>query len=88
MYSNRKVSFVGILSVLLLDDCMRGNQFGKVVHSKSGKNLLENVPDEYEIMCNGDESFFMHVDDSNEVINFDNHDHEDDLDDLDDDDDD
>ena len=43
MYGNRKVGFVGILSVLLLDDYVRGNQFRKVVHSKSGKNLLENV---------------------------------------------
>ena len=43
MYSNRKVGFVGMLSVLFLNDYVRGNQFRKVVHSKSGKNLLENV---------------------------------------------
>ena len=43
MYSNRKVSFAGMLSVMLLNDYVRGNQFRKVVHSKPGKYLLENV---------------------------------------------
>lgn len=66
-------------------DFEKRTEIGPRMTVKEFKSLLENVPDEYEIMCNGDESFFMHVDDSNEVINFDNHDHEDDLDDLDDD---
>ena len=43
MYGNRKVGFAGVLSVFLLNDYVRGNQFRKVVHSKSGKYLLENV---------------------------------------------
>ena len=61
-------------------DFEKRTEIGPRMTVKEFKNLLENVPDEYEIMCNGDESFFMHVDDSNEVINFDNHDHEDDYD--------
>jgi len=51
------------------------------------KALLENVPDQYEDCCSGSETFFMHVDDENEVISFDDSELEEDydLDDLDDD---
>ena len=43
LYSNRKIRFVRVLSVWLLNDYVRGNQFSKVVHDQSGKNLLGNV---------------------------------------------
>ena len=43
------------------------------------KALLENVPDQYEICCNGYEDFFMHVDDENEMISFDDSDLEEDY---------
>ena len=43
MNSDRKVGSVGVFSVKLLNDYMGSNQFRKVVHSKSGENLLENV---------------------------------------------
>ena len=43
MYSDRKVSSVGVFSVKVLNDYTGSNQFRKVVHSKSGEDLLENV---------------------------------------------
>ena len=43
LYSNRKIRFVRVFSVGLLNDYMRGNQFRKVVHDQSGKDLLGNV---------------------------------------------
>ena len=43
LYSNRKVCLVGMLSVWLMNDYVRGNQFRKVVHDQSGKDLLGNV---------------------------------------------
>ena len=48
MYSNRKVGSVSVLSVVLLNDYVRGNQFRKVVHSKSGKDFLEDV---FRLFC-------------------------------------
>ena len=41
--SNREICFVRVFSVGLLNDYVRGNQFGKVVHDQSGKDLLGNV---------------------------------------------
>ena len=38
-----KISPIGIFTVGFMGDYGRGNQFGKVVHDKSGKNLLVNV---------------------------------------------
>ena len=43
LYSNRKVRFVRVFSVGLLNDYVRGNQFRKVVHDHSGKDILGNV---------------------------------------------
>lgn len=43
LYSNRKIRFVRVFSVGILNDYMRGNQFRKVVHDQSGKDLLGNV---------------------------------------------
>ena len=43
LYSNREIRFVGVFSVGLLNDYVRGNQFSKVVHDQSGKDLLGNV---------------------------------------------
>ena len=43
LYSNREIRLVRVFSVGLLNDYVRGNQFSKVVHDQSGKNLLGNV---------------------------------------------
>ena len=43
LYSNREICFVRVFSVGLLNDYVRGNQFGKVVHDQSGKDLLVYV---------------------------------------------
>ena len=43
LYSKRKICFVRVFSVGFLNDYVRGNQFRKVVHDQSGKNLLGNV---------------------------------------------
>ena len=43
MYSGSEVNSVGMLSVFPLNDYVRGNQFGKIVHSQSCKDLLENI---------------------------------------------
>ena len=43
LYSNREICFARVFSVELLNDYVRGNQFSKVVHDKSGKDLLSNV---------------------------------------------
>ncbi len=40
MYRSRKVDFTGKLSAFLSDDYVRGNQFGKIVHSFFGKDFL------------------------------------------------
>ena len=42
MYRSREIDFDGMFSLLMLNDYVRGNQFGKVVHGKLGKDLLEN----------------------------------------------
>ena len=43
LYCNRKICFVRVFSVGLLNDYVRGNQFRKVVHDQSGKDLLGNI---------------------------------------------
>ena len=43
MYCGSEVNSVRMLSVFLLNDYVRGNQFGKVVHSEFSKDLLENI---------------------------------------------
>ena len=43
LYSNREICFARVFSVKLLNDYVRGNQFRKVVHNQSGKDLLGNV---------------------------------------------
>ena len=43
LYSNRKIRLVRVFSVGLLNDYVRGNQFGEVVQDHSGKYLLGNV---------------------------------------------
>ena len=43
LYSNREICFARVFSVKLLNDYVRGNQFRKVVHDQSGKDLLSNV---------------------------------------------
>ena len=44
MYSGREVGFVGILVAALLDDYVRGNQFGEIVHNEPGKDWLTVMP--------------------------------------------
>ena len=43
MYSSREIGFIGIFSVFLLNENLRGDQFGEVVHDQTGKDFLENV---------------------------------------------
>ena len=43
MYSSGKVGFISIFSVFILNDSVSGNQFSKVVHDETGKDLLEDV---------------------------------------------
>ena len=43
MYSSRKVGSISVLSVLFLNDYVRGNQLRKVVHSQLGEDFLEDV---------------------------------------------
>lgn len=43
MDSDSKISLIGIFIVSFIEDYGRGNQFGKVVHDKSGKDFLVNV---------------------------------------------
>ncbi len=43
MDSGSKICFIGIFAVGFMKDYGRGNQFGKVVHDESGKNLLVYV---------------------------------------------
>ena len=43
MYGDGKVGSVSVFSVEVLNDYVRGNQFRKVVHGESGKDLLEDV---------------------------------------------
>lgn len=48
MYGDREVGFVSMLCVDFGDDHGRGDQFGKVVHDQSGKDLLA---DELHLFC-------------------------------------
>lgn len=43
MYGNRKIRFISVFSVGILNDYGRGNQFGEIVHDESGEDFLENV---------------------------------------------
>ena len=43
MYRNRKVGLIVMLCVCFLNDYVRGNQFGEVVHDKSGKDFMVYV---------------------------------------------
>ena len=43
MYGGRKVGFVRVLFVALLDDYVRGNQFGEIVHDEPCEDFLEDV---------------------------------------------
>ena len=43
LYCNRKIGFTRVFSVCFLNDYVRGDQFGKVVHDESGKNFLAYV---------------------------------------------
>ena len=43
LYSNREICFARVFSVGFLNDYVRGDQFSKVVHDQSGKDLLGNV---------------------------------------------
>jgi hypothetical protein len=43
MYRNCEICFIGIFCMFFLNDYGRGNQFGKVVHDQSGKDLLVYV---------------------------------------------
>ena len=43
MYGGGKVGLVGMLFAATTDDHASGDALGKVVHGKSGENLLENV---------------------------------------------
>ena len=42
MYGSREIDLNGMFSLLLLNDYVRGDQHGKVIHSQLGKDLLEN----------------------------------------------
>ena len=42
MYGSGEIDFDGMFSLLMLNDYVRGNQLGKVIHSQLGKDLLEN----------------------------------------------
>ncbi len=43
MYGSREVGFVDILVAALLNDYVRGNQFGEIVHDESGEDFLKDV---------------------------------------------
>ena len=43
MYGNRKICFISVFPVGILNDYGRGNQFGEIVHDESGEDFLENV---------------------------------------------
>ena len=43
MYSGREIGFVDILVAALLNDYMRGNQFGEIVHNEPGEDFLKDV---------------------------------------------
>ena len=43
MYAGREIDTIVMLSAALLDDYVRGNQFGEVVHRKSGEDFLQDV---------------------------------------------
>ena len=43
MNGNREIDLIGILSVFLFYDHVRGDQFGKVIHNKPGKDFLKDV---------------------------------------------
>ena len=40
LYSMGKIDFIAIFPAILLNEYMRGNQFGKVVHDKASKDFL------------------------------------------------
>ena len=43
VYSSSKVCLIGEFCIRRRNDYVRGNQFGKVVHNKAGKDFLVNV---------------------------------------------
>ena len=42
MYRSKEIDLNGMFPLLMLNDYVRGNQFGKVVHGKLSKDLLKN----------------------------------------------
>ena len=43
MYGSGEVGFVDIFIAALLNDYVRGNQFGEIVHNEPGEDFLKDV---------------------------------------------